>query len=238
MTQLAAAVNSTEELWTLDTLPTTQYVSVDDETVEVRASFPSQIFSLTGAATAPQIRVHRGVGGTTAASHLINAALTPVYGLGGGGGGDGGSVLSASVTLTDAQIKALPTALAELAPAPGAGQMLYPLGAVLVMRSVAIYTNRDAALSLGLIINGWGVRSWSNEVCSTFLSWGPNSVVVLPLSPVNEIVGGNLEGAEELSQFENQALTLGCNNGVLGDFTGGNAANTMDVTVQYSVVAV
>lgn len=87
MTQLAAAVDADDELWTLDALPSTRYVQVEDETVEVRSPLPSQTYTLTGQDQPPRIRVRRGVGGTTAASHNNGTALTAVYGLGGGGGG-------------------------------------------------------------------------------------------------------------------------------------------------------
>ena len=84
MTQLAAAVNTTDELWTVDALPTTRYVQVDDETVEVRAAFPSQTFSLTGQATEPKIRVRRAQGGSSAASHAEDAELVAAYGVSSG----------------------------------------------------------------------------------------------------------------------------------------------------------
>lgn len=79
MTQLAHAVDADEKLWTIDTLPPSPYVQVDDELVEIRATFPEQIYEPTQEMRPPKIRVRRGVGATTAASHESGAELNPIY---------------------------------------------------------------------------------------------------------------------------------------------------------------
>jgi hypothetical protein len=89
VTTLALAVDDNDELWTLDSLPISPYVTVGDELVEVRSKFPSSTYTLTGETLPPRIRVRRGIAGTIKASHIQGSTLTPNYGLGGGGGGAG-----------------------------------------------------------------------------------------------------------------------------------------------------
>src|SRR5687767_1316588 len=79
MTQLAVAVDADDKLWTLDSLPSTEYVKVDDEIVRVAARFESSTYSLTGEVTPPRIRVERGMNDTTPASHAEDAELETLY---------------------------------------------------------------------------------------------------------------------------------------------------------------
>lgn len=79
MTQLAHAVDAVDKLWTLDTLPPSPFVQVDDELVEISSTFPEQIYDPTQELRPPKIRVRRAVGGTTAAAHAEGVVLTPIY---------------------------------------------------------------------------------------------------------------------------------------------------------------
>lgn len=87
MTQLAAAVDADDEVWTLDALPPSPYVQVGDELIEIRSRYPSRIYQPTQQPLPPKIRVRRGTAGTTAASHNNGSTLTPIYGAGTSGGG-------------------------------------------------------------------------------------------------------------------------------------------------------
>lgn len=81
---------------------------------------------------------------------------------GGTGVTDGAAVRLATVTLTDAQIKALPTTPITLVAAPGAGFFLQPLRAVLICdASGGVYTNINANAYLNLRRNDWSVDSFA-----------------------------------------------------------------------------
>jgi len=276
MTQLAASVNSTVELWTVDTLPVAPYATVDSETVEISAKFPSQIFSLTGQATPTKVRVHRGVGGTTAASHTNGATLTPVYGLGGGTGGGGvivdnqddppaevttliapGAVIVGDeadmsdvvavrkivTTLTDAQIKTLPTTAVVVIPAPGANVAVVPLFCHLRCAAVADYTNIDPTSSISL--NSFDVlalltNDLQNAVTGLLAPGDADDAANAFISLTQLVNEGTirLNGISSIydSDASNEAVTMGADNAALGNFTGGNAANELTVTVLYVVL--
>jgi hypothetical protein len=93
MATLAEAVDAAEIDWIVSANITADYLTVEDETVAVLAHFSSSIDPQTRAAIAPRIRVQRGAGGTTAASHADGTTLTPLIppaaASGDGGGGDG-----------------------------------------------------------------------------------------------------------------------------------------------------
>jgi hypothetical protein len=90
MATLAEAVDATEIDWIVSANITADYLTVEDETVAVLAHFSSGLDPQTRAAVASRIRVQRGVGGTTAASHADGTTLTPLIppaaaSVGGGG---------------------------------------------------------------------------------------------------------------------------------------------------------
>src|SRR5688500_1206787 len=95
MPELAAGVLNSATEWTLDTTEgiTTEYVQVDDEIVRIAGMAPEHVYKPTGETIAAKVTVERGQSGTTAASHLSGAALTPVYEAASAGGG--------AITVTD-----------------------------------------------------------------------------------------------------------------------------------------
>lgn len=153
-----------------------------------------------------------------------------------------GHVCKASVTLTDAQIKALPTSAVEIVAAPGAGQMLVPIRAVLSFRWTANYTNIASTAAIGVThANGYGMltslfQQPSSQI-GNLLANDENALAIL--APLMEI---DFTGQKPYGQqfwpgaFENLNLTIGGYNGFSGNFTGGDAANTLLVTVYYLVV--
>lgn len=68
----------------------------------------------------------------------------PIFNPPSSGGGGSSPVSVATVTLTDAQIKALPTTAVQLVAAPGAGKMLVPFLVWMHLTWVADYTNISA----------------------------------------------------------------------------------------------
>jgi len=142
-----------------------------------------------------------------------------------GGGGGGSSYLVASVELTDAQIKALPTTPIQLVAAQGAGKAIYILNANAVQKIVSngFYTNITATEFL--------LTTQSND----------NSVFIVDANALQEVTGtwfcqGVVNSFSYSNLMDNQPVRILMDNSGGGNFTGGNAANTLKVTVYYVVV--
>lgn len=169
----------------------------------------------------------------------------------------------ASVILTDAQIKALPTTPFTVIAAPGAG-FYYDLLSVSIRvnTSAGSYTNIDTgtdptnlpSLQLQSGAGIWLTSNISNDANS--VSWFDG---VSPLTMLTDLMGtagvrlvqlvpvysdsflngwGLITYPQGLVFIENQTVDISLANAVLGNLTGGNAANTMKVNVTYVKVAV
>jgi hypothetical protein len=133
-------------------------------------------------------------------------------------------VYSSSVTLNDAQIKALPTTPFEVVPALGAGIMIYPMHCLFALNSVADYTNIDTEADMGIVaaVSGVGMMdrlietSPLNQV-SGLLANGGNSL---------GFTAGNTGSFVLFTEYINRAQMLTLINGALGNLTGGNVANS------------
>lgn len=151
-----------------------------------------------------------------------------------------------TVILDDAQIKALPTSMVEVIPAPGSGKMIQFIGA-LWQADVrqGLYENINENC-FGRFLLASGFRSGS-EVSSLYdenvsaalcgfesinlVQFIPNQRAHSSGTPIYAYMIGPKQDAE------NRPLVILFDNGG-ADFTGGNAANTLKVTVWYVEVDV
>lgn len=166
-------------------------------------------------------------------------------------GGSGATGLKATeVTLTDADIKALPTTPFEIVPAPGAGKAILPVRMTLFFKSGATaYTNIDPDLAEVAI-------EFGGEVSGLM---GNDSSLGVPLTMVTAFFGstggllkvftwpyqddrgaanqwGILTYEWAYADIENLPLLLSFNNNGAGDLTGGDAANEMVARTLYEEV--
>lgn len=155
------------------------------------------------------------------------------------------TVYSATVTLTDAQIKALRQTAVEVVPTPGVGNMVIPLYGFLSFDHTADYDNINVAAALSISHGAGGyslltnIREASAEFgVSSLLASGGDFVATIP--PVYNLDTTRLYGfqGQPPSQFANKNLVIEAYNASDGDFTMGNAANTLKVTVVYTIIPV
>jgi hypothetical protein len=159
----------------------------------------------------------------------------------------------AQVTLTDANVKALPTTPISLIAAPASGTRIVPLMAHLKTAFTAgAYTNINSDSWLGIVINAGGTEvdvlgyvpqdaaitnGTTTNISSLFAA--ANSRVTLPMYSRTEGVdswGPTPGSAAASSNWDAKALSIKSDNNGSGVYTGGNAANTMLVTVLYLVL--
>lgn len=158
--------------------------------------------------------------------------------------------------LTDAQIKALPTTPIALVSAPGAGYRIKGLGYTLRLNSSAgVYTNIDttyATLQVQTTAGNWVSGFVGNDDTTTpalaaltnLLNTAHHAVVDLP--PTGGAVRVQASGDAAVMPFaaafintaangDGLGLEIAADNNGSGNFTGGNAANSMVVIVTYLV---
>jgi hypothetical protein len=141
-------------------------------------------------------------------------------------------IIETSLTLTDAQIKALDTTPIQIIPAPGSGKFIQVLGwAALIDLTGGIYTNVDAAAALFLDNSALTASFAAHSKDGLFNGSAAQRMA--------HMAGGTTSSTSETSvpysALDNQAVYVATANNAMGDFTGGNAANSLTVYVTYQV---
>lgn len=158
-----------------------------------------------------------------------------------------------TITLTDAQIKALPTTPVEIVPAPGANRML-------VIQTALLSTNAAAGAYTNVTSDNFSyVRFWygSNDYASVLTDrniagfdlssvFSNGRITVFPpmlLIGYESAVLGNpvmFVGPDIYARNDavNQPIMLSVSNHNNGDFTGGHPDNTLKVIVFYAIIEV
>lgn len=147
---------------------------------------------------------------------------------------------TAIITLTDAQIKALPTNGIEIVPAPGENKILLLLGGYFVLRSFGSYTNiANASWTFGFNNN----KFWSGTTLVQTILGGNSNIYIAQISgPALQTGTGDFSGEVVVSggvtnqTDANTPLILRDTYDGVSDYTGGNAGNTLKVTVYYIIV--
>lgn len=164
--------------------------------------------------------------------------------------GGGSLLLSNTVTLNNSQILTLPTTPFVIVPAPGAGKANLIINALVISNLTIPYTNIDTdgnyiGIDYGndifeptsLVVNDVG--SGSSDLSA--LLDGTGAIFQLyPIHPPTPLLTWTnrpvaLGAIDNITNIVNAPLYLFCYNGS-GDFTGGNIANTLKVTIFYVVV--
>jgi hypothetical protein len=149
-----------------------------------------------------------------------------------------GSIATASVTLTNAQIIALPSTYPTIVPAQGSGTVIVPIMATYAAVLVAGYTNlaRSVALVLDPVNNfnqvTAGIDSSALLSSSGVTVYAQDAAAALTVSgaaTTNSVLTAAIQFG-----YDNAALTVASTSN-LGALTGGNAGNSLLVRVWYVV---
>lgn len=161
------------------------------------------------------------------------------------GGVGGASILHQEpVLLNNTQIKALPTTRIEVVAAPGANKILLPLSAVLVLTAGTGYGNINADDYLTLSHDDGNVDKMSycrNETAlftqlTSFLS-GNRTLFLVPSAAHDASASALCSFSNSTASLVNKNLVLSTS-GLEVDWTGGDPANTLRVSVSYMVLDV
>ena len=141
---------------------------------------------------------------------------------------------SATVTLTDAQIKALPTTPIQILPTPAAGKIYLVISAVFYVDTRnGAYSNINSDFFCALVTDDW-YDNVSHQLQARMFNRTTRS---LAFSNYAELASPSSHGqvafGEDYEDSYDQPINLYCDNLSDGDFTDGDASNSMKVTVHY-----
>lgn len=150
-----------------------------------------------------------------------------------------------SITLTDAEVKTLPTASVELIPTPGTNRFILVFFAHAHLEWIADYTNIDAAslinLTIGTSETVWPLRqSIGSGVSALLAGGGPDGTHAFfsPRFAAGAAHSDSFSATSNLydADIVNLPLTISLNNGGAGNLTGGDAGNALKVTLLYTII--
>ena len=156
---------------------------------------------------------------------------------------ESGLLLSKTVTLTNAQIKALPTTKVEIVAAPGAGKQIVLLGGLLKVDTTAgAYTNVDGTNSIMTLIYNDGLAYYPLSASMFFTELNDDAI------RYSNLYGAlNPDGSDPTAflvqqyyhdnYINNLPVAIGLAN-ALGDLTGGDNLNSMKITMLYAILEV
>lgn len=139
-------------------------------------------------------------------------------------------------TLTNAQILDLHTTKIDLTDAGGAGVAFLPLYTIMNLTWVADYLNIHAGCIIGINagLNTFGVLREGDSSVSGLLQFGESAMAFIGPNGTTGAggIGGGSSGYTP-AEFSNLPIQIACNNQANGNFTGGDAGNSMKVTCYY-----
>lgn len=152
----------------------------------------------------------------------------------------GGVVRSAVKVLTNTQVVNLPTTPITLISAPSAGHVLCPQFAVYQCLATTDYSSIDAnaQIKIGVAGNDWMLLEEAvNDQVSGLLAngGGASDASCAYNAPTVRVVSDRTKGQSGIlsSDWGAKALILSMDNGATSSLGGGNAANTLTITVAY-----
>ena len=152
------------------------------------------------------------------------------------------TVYSASLTLTDAQIKTLPTAGVEIVAAPGEDKLLVLVGGFIELDNAAGAYAVHAEASIGIDYEGQTMASNPCVGETQLEATGIKGWILSPNAYPGTVVvfqDGLEARSSARANYVNRAMWVADSfAGHSTDYTGGNAANTLKVTVLYSIADV
>jgi hypothetical protein len=139
------------------------------------------------------------------------------------------TVRKKTVTLTDAEIKALPTTFKDVLPAQGATSLIVPMCFVMTLDSLAgAYGNINSPILLEVMGSPSG-NLYNPVSLATLSGFFNDDQEAQIIQPINTQINGGYD-------IRNDKLMIRVSNGELGNFTGGHANNSATFTTFYSVV--
>ena len=158
-------------------------------------------------------------------------------------GPGGGSLIHQAppLTLDDEQFKALPTTGRQVVAAPGVGKIIVPVSGWATLNAAAggYTTAAGASLVLGWLI-GEGNLDYASTLIIGFGSGTTFRSAPFGFPALSPFVEGDFSGANAIvalgNDRTNKPLYIKDDFGGVADYTGGNPANTLVISVAYMVL--